>query len=218
MNSALHTVYQSRSTPPANTPARSLSHPPDPHSSAPTLSYSDVRTDSVATLRWTIDTQGLSPCTSDGSGVGNGSLPQQGSDPSVGQDSMGQLMKMAGTNQMDCSAVQSEEVTNTGSLRVGVTECRASPLSSLPSSPPLPLLPESNNTTSAGIKRASGSTAHEEAYKKGSLKKKRRVSNRDRTHRNGTEEDRAEGLRVPVVDSGRHNHTLLSYLHDMAVF
>ena len=219
MNSALHTVYQSRSTPPSNTPTRSPSHPPDSHLSAPTVSHSNVRTDNIATLRWTIDTQGLSRCASDGGGVGNGTLPQQGSDPPVGQDSVEQLVKMADADQMDRSAVQSEEVTNTGSSRVGVPECRASPLSLLPSSPPLPLLPESSNTTSAGTKRSSGSTVHEEAYKKGSLKKKkRRVSNRDRTHRSGTEEDRAEGLRVPVADSGRHNLTLLSYLCEMVPF
>lgn len=148
--------------------------------------------------------QGSSQGASEGNGVGSEGVLQQESDPPMGPDSTGQLVRMAGGDQMDYSMMQSEEVANTGSLRVGVAECRASPLASPPSSPPLPLLPKSSNPTSAGSKRTSTSAAQQEQgrCKKGSLRKKRRLSNRDATHRSGIEEDREEGQRAPLGDSG----------------
>lgn len=136
----------------------------------------------------------------------NRTVPQQQSNPPVGQDSVGQLVTTDSADHQDYSVVQSKEVAKSGSIGVGVTEYSPLPLPSLPSSLPLPLLPESSNVISVGSKRASSSAAQQEGemWKKGSSKKKRRLSNKDRTPRNGNEEDREEGQMVPVGDSGEH--------------
>lgn len=209
MNSALHAVYQSRTTPPANTPTKSPSHHFSNHSSAPASPYAKVSTDNVPTLRWTIDTQGSSQGASEEDAVENGTPAQQGSDPPAEQDSGDQAVKIADADQMECGAVRSEEATSTGNVQVAVTEFRPSPPSSLPSSPPLPTLPESSGATQGGNKRTSGVAAQEETNKKGGLKK-RRLSRRGRSDK---EEDGTERRRVPPVDSGGCNHAVHTYVH-----
>ena len=202
MNSALHAVYQSRTTPPTNTPTKGPSHQCSNLSSAPASPYANLRTDSVPTLRWTIDTQGSSQCAYEEEGVENGTPTQQGSDLPAEVDSGDQVVNVNSADQMECSAVRTEEATSTGSLQLVVSECRASPLSSLPSSPPRLTLPES----SGGTKRSGNGASHEEANKKGGLKK-RRLSKRDRSDK---EEDGAGRHRVPLVDPGGCSLTLLT--------
>lgn len=146
----------------------------------------------------------------------NRTVPQQRSDPPVGQDSVGQPVTTGSADHTEYSVVQSKEVAKSGSIGVGVTEYSPLPLSSLPSSLPVELIPESSTAISVGSKRASSSTAQQEGemWKKGSSKKKRRLSNKDRTPRNGVEEDREEGQMVPVGDSGEHSLTFIGYLFD----
>lgn len=207
MNNALHAVYQSRSTPPAN--ALTRTHTPAHCSSSLTSLCSNTRTDDIPILRWTIDTQ--DSYLDERDGLESRTVPPQLSDPSVGQDSVGQLVTTGSADYAEYSVVQSKEVARSGSTGAGVTECSALPLPSLPPSLPLPLLPESSNTISVGFKRASSSSAQPEGevWKEGSSKKKRRLSNKDRTPRNDIEQDGEEGQVVPVGDSGEHGLTFV---------